>query len=439
MAPSSICIDGFNLSLRKGSGIATYGRNLNLALRDMGMKTHILYGPLAGRSRNNLLNQVALNDGASPPDREMRLARFMATEFSAWGRLAQPVTQTAAVQPSPAMSRAKADQWWAARDVFEAANRSYLKYKLFTPVRFSDPALAPGIMHWTCPMPLKAKAMANLYTIHDLVPLRMPFATLDNKRAFHRMCKTICRKADHVVTVSESARRDLIEMFGIDENRVTNTYQAASLPEALTARPDDEVAAEVEGIFGLGWRRYFLFFGAIEPKKNLGRVIEAYLSSGVQDPLVIIGGSAWLDEYETKMLYEDLVTVQTLKENTIRRADRIRRYDYLPLHSLVSLIRGAKATLFPSLYEGFGLPVLESMQLGAPVLTSTAGSLPEVAGEAALSVDPYDVEAIVRGIRALDADADLRSELSARGRIQATKFSPAAYGARLATVYAKLG
>lgn len=438
MAPSSICIDGYNLSLRKGSGIATYGRNLNLALRGLGMKTHILYGPLAGHSRNNLLNQIALNDGAAPPERELRFAQRIATEFSAWGRSAKPVTQTAAVQPSPAMSRAKADQWWSARDLFDAANRSYLKYRLFTPLRFSDPGLAPDVMHWTCPMPLKARGMANVYTVHDLVPLRLPFATLDNKRAFHRICKTICRKADHVVTVSESARRDLIDIFGIDENRVSNTYQAASLPEALTSRPDAEVSREVEGVFGLGWGRYFLFFGAIEPKKNLGRVIEAYLSSGVQDPLVIIGGTAWLDEYETKMLYEDLVTVQTLKENTIRRADRIRRYDYLPLHSLVSLIRGAKATLFPSLYEGFGLPVLESMILGAPVLTSTAGSLPEVAGDAALSVDPYDVEGIVKGIRALDADSGLRAELTARGRVQATKFSPAAYAERLSDVYGQI-
>jgi len=101
----------------------------------------------------------------------------------------------------------------------------------------------------------------------------------------------------------------------------------------------------------------------------------------------------------------------------------------------VSLIRGARATLFPSLYEGFGLPVLESMLLGTPVLTSTEGSLPEVAGDAALLVDPYDVDAIRQGILTLDADEDLRSELSARGREQAEKFSPERYQARLEEAY----
>jgi glycosyltransferase involved in cell wall biosynthesis len=107
----------------------------------------------------------------------------------------------------------------------------------------------------------------------------------------------------------------------------------------------------------------------------------------------------------------------------------------MPLRLLVSLIRGARATLFPSLYEGFGLPVLESMLLGTPVLTSTAGSLPEVAGDAALVVDPYDVDAIRDGIRTLDADEALRDDLSARGRQQAAKFSPERYQERLADAY----
>lgn len=95
--------------------------------------------------------------------------------------------------------------------------------------------------------------------------------------------------------------------------------------------------------------------------------------------------------------------------------------------------------LFPSLYEGFGLPVLEAMLLGTPVLTSTAGSLPEVAGDAAIMVDPYDVDAIRRGIRTIDADAGLREHLSAQGRIRAETFSPAAYRDRLTKLYGKIG
>jgi glycosyltransferase involved in cell wall biosynthesis len=105
---------------------------------------------------------------------------------------------------------------------------------------------------------------------------------------------------------------------------------------------------------------------------------------------------------------------------------------------LASLIRGARGVLFPSVYEGFGLPALEAMQLGAPVLASTGGSLPEVTGEAALLVDPFDVAAIRRAIEALDADEGLRGELSRRGPVQAERFSPAAYGKRLSELYARV-
>ena len=111
----------------------------------------------------------------------------------------------------------------------------------------------------------------------------------------------------------------------------------------------------------------------------------------------------------------------------------------MPFSMLISLIRGAKATLFPSLYEGFGLPVLESMALSTAVLTSTGGSLPEVAGDAAVIVDPYDVQAMTRGIQALDADEGLRLDLQARGLVQAGKFTPEAYQARLADLYRKVG
>jgi glycosyltransferase involved in cell wall biosynthesis len=434
-----ICIDGFNLAMPKGSGIATYGRNLNLALIGLGYETQIVYGPPGKIGRNPLLNEVALNDAPGASKGPPILKRFAATATSVFGRTAVKIVNSGVVLPSPASQRVKADIVWAAQDVFHTANRSHAKYKNITPLNLADVGSRPQVMHWTAPLPLIVRSVPNIYTIHDLVPLRLPFTTLDHKRRFYFLCKKLCRSADHIVTVSESAREDIIRVFKVDESRITNTYQSVSLPPALVNKSDEDVASELEGAFGLDWKRYFLFFGAVEPKKNLGRVIEAYLASGARDPLVIVGADGWLTELETKMLYEDLVSVQTLKDNLIRRSDRIRRYDFLPLPSLVNLIRGAKATLFPSLYEGFGLPVLESMQLGTPALTSTAGSLPEVAGEACMMVDPYDVQAITRAVRALDADQGLRDDLSAKGRLQAAKFSPHAYQDRLAGLYQRLG
>jgi glycosyltransferase involved in cell wall biosynthesis len=105
---------------------------------------------------------------------------------------------------------------------------------------------------------------------------------------------------------------------------------------------------------------------------------------------------------------------------------------------LISLIRGAKAVLFPSLYEGFGLPALEAMSLGTPVLASNTASMPEVVGEAALKVDPYDTRALVEGIRALDNDADLLGRLAEAGPIRAQEFSPERYQARLLKLYSKV-
>ena len=112
--------------------------------------------------------------------------------------------------------------------------------------------------------------------------------------------------------------------------------------------------------------------------------------------------------------------------------------DYAPFPLLVSLIRGAKALVFPSLYEGFGLPVLEAMSLGTPVITSNTASIPEVAGDAAMLVDPYDPRAIADAMKAISADSTLRDTLSGRGRVQAELFSADRYRDRLEALYDKL-
>jgi glycosyltransferase involved in cell wall biosynthesis len=441
LSTPSIGIDGFNLSLPKGSGIATYAFNLNHCLRNLGHETHIIYGPEQGLSKNNLLNEISLFDVKPPSTSALRQAASVARDIwaltSPLGRRATAIRPNGEVITRQVARQAPAcDALWAAKDLFHRANRAYSALGRVSPLRFDEGA-APDVVHWTCPLPIQAMKRPNLYTIHDLVPLRLPFTTLDNKRRFYSLCQHICAIADKVVTVSEHSKRDMVRILGVDEARVSVTHQSVDLPLAMTDRPEDEVAAEVDGVFGLDWRGYFIFFGAIEPKKNLARVIEGYLASGVDSPLVIIGGNAWLDDEDDNnfMLYDDLVEWSVLRDGVIRRADRVRVYDYLPFSLLVSLIRGAKATLLPSLYEGFGLPILESMLLRTPVLSSTEGSIPEVAGDAAILVDPYDSQAIRKGIVALDSDADLRADLIERGLKQSAKFSPAVYRDKLAELY----
>lgn len=437
----SVCIDGFNISLKRGSGVATYGRNLASCLTALGYETQILYGPERQLKTNPLLSEISLFDASPVPSRWQTMTSGWEWMFPPVTRRARRIDKSGIVilrQLAPRVPQM--DVHWSIPNVFHRANRAYITYRGMTPVRLGGAGTtAPSVMHWTCPLPMRAPKAANIYTFHDIVPLRLPFATLDNKRRFYFLCKRLLKRADHIVAVSETTKRDIIDVFGVPEDRITTTYQSADLARYVDAKTDEEAEREIRGVFNLDWRGYFLFYGGIEPKKNLPRIIEAYLASGSKTPLIVVGGHGWLEEDELRLMHHDLIEIRALRDQVLRREDRIRRYDYLPMALLVSLIRGAKATLFPSIYEGFGLPVLESMQLGTPVLTSTAGSLPEVAGEAALMVDPYDTQAIRRGIQALDADEGLRSGLSELGRAQAVKFSPQAHQKRLADVYKRFG
>lgn len=414
-----ICIDGFNLAMPRGSGIATYARNLLSSLAGLSYETQILLSSTQPLGKDNLLNQIAIFDDR-PAVRSPGLA-IAHRLLRSLGTRAVEVKIDGEVITDEITSRfPTAQKVWASHDLFHSANATHSAFRRFTPVKLG--AGAAEVMHWTCPLPLVAPGKANIYTLHDLVPLRLPYATLDNKRAYYAMCKTIAARADLVFTVSEHSRRDIIQLLGMDERRVVNTYQAVELPDRYLPRDSDDLAAALESNFGLSPDGYFLFFGALEPKKNLRRVAQAFAAAGLRSPLIVVG-EPWAN-FTTEFLD--------------RFGDFILRYDYLPAEQLRWLVAGAKATLFPSLYEGFGLPVLESMLLGAPVLTSTQGSLPEIAGEGALLVDPYDVDAIRAAIVQLDSDPDLRLELSSRGRRQAAKFSPAVYREKLRDAYARV-
>ena len=433
----SICVDGFNLAASQGTGIATYSRNLLEAAGRLGFRTEALFGPTLSPASVKPFGEVAILDPERPaaPLRFMqKVERDVRTRLSPLGRTAHPVVISQdVIWPGGEAARPRADRFWASNKLYFHASRAFKKHGRGTPVTFdTHDAPAPDVMHWTTLLPLRARNVPNIYTIHDLIPLRLPHTTLHNKPVFMAMCREVVRHADHIAVVSEATRQDVIRMLGVPEDRVTNTYQAVSLPKALTERPEQDVVTELEATFQLGWGDYFLHFGAVEPKKNLGRVVEAYLASGVTTPLVIVGGRGWLSEPETALLGH-------VKALCGPSSDRIHVYEYMSFATLVSLIRGARAVLFPSLYEGFGLPVLEAMSLGTPVLTSNQGSLPEVAGDAALQVDPYDVDALSQAIRMIDSETDWRADASARGKTQAALFNDDAYDARLRTLYAKVG
>ncbi|MEH3039424.1 MAG: glycosyltransferase family 1 protein [Sphingomonas paucimobilis] len=423
-----ILIDGYNLSLEKGTGVATYARNLSLEIGRIGHRTSVLYGSSGVRARDPLLQEIGFFDGEA----HVRRSRLR----DALGIVSPRAARAAAVPVSGRVVTRQFDArlphhdaLYNADNVFRRAHGRFHAWGSSTPV---DLPVRPDIAHWTYPLPVHVRGAANLYTLHDLVPLRLPYTTLDNKRRYLALIRRIARTADHIVTVSECSRRDIIDLIGLAPDRVTNTYQSVDIPARYRTMPEEQVVREVEGALGVGFKGYFVFWGSIEPKKNIGRMIEAYLASGVATPLVIVGAQAWRAEGELRML--DALKGDRKAKGDTRRA-RVIQLPYAPFGLLVSLIRGAKAALFPSLYEGFGLPVLEAMLLGTPVLCSDTASLPEVAGDAALCVDPYDTAAIAAALRMLDADTGLRDDLVRRGTDRAALFSPERYRTRLAALY----
>lgn len=428
-------IDGFNLALPRGTGVATYGYNLARAAREMGLGVEGMYGLRApfNRKLREIMFYESMGEGhETRPPRKLSLRGVRELSLLGRPKLAReiPLNDYSRVEKATFAHRLpQFDRLFTSPDLFDQAIRHFRRFGLFLPVRIPNP---PEIMHWTYPLPVRLVGARNIYTLHDLVPLRLPYATLDNKRHYYRLIHACIRKGDHICTVSEASKRDIEMLFPEAQGKVSNTYQSVHLPPSVTEVTDEEVEISVRQIFNLPYKDYFMFFGAIEPKKNVARLIEAYLAMGTKTPLVLVGSRAWGSDVELRLLKKD--ELQPLKA-TFRG---IRRIDYLPRSLLMRLVRGAKAVAFPSLYEGFGLPALEAMMLGTPVVTSSTSSLPEVVGEGALQVDPYKVGDIASALRRLDNDAALRDHLSAAGKKQAARYDMAAYQEQLAQMYSQV-
>jgi glycosyltransferase involved in cell wall biosynthesis len=422
-----IGIDGYNLAMPHGTGIATYGYTLGHVLQEAGHSITGVFGLHVGHDpalRETMffdrVGQEATGKRIFGGKWQRRLRSWHVTIDRRLEADAVEVPLTHRVDKQVFAERLpEFDRLVSSPGLFPLAMRYFNAHRRFLTLRMERP---PAIMHWTYPVPVRLEGACNIYTVHDLVPLRLPYTTLSDKPQFARLLRGCVSEGDHLCTVSDFSRADIIDRCGVAPDFITNTYQTALLPAEIEAETWEESARQVEGLFGLRARGYFLFFGAVEPKKNIGRLLEAFLGLGLETPLVLVGSRAWLSEGELSLLPAN--------------DPRIIRLDYLGRKALLRLMRAARAVLFPSLSEGFGLPVLEAMQIGTPVLTGNGSSLPEVAGKAALLVDPYSTAAIAHGIARLDADEGLRTALSEAGPPQAARFRPQAYLPRLEKMYA---
>jgi glycosyltransferase involved in cell wall biosynthesis len=428
-------IDGFNLALPKGTGIASYARTLAEALHGLGRRIDLIYGlnvhPESADELRETLFFAALAEGRSgeePPERVTLGGRARGLLLSPAARdLVEVPISGRVVRRGVATHVPAFDRLFTLHRLFWLGRRYLKRYGRLLPVRMVEP---PAVMHWTYPVPVRLLGARNVYTIHDIVPLRLPYLSLEDKAYHERLLRACILSADHILTVSQASRDDILDFLGAAPDAVTAIHQAVS--ESFSLRETSEVEArKLASLFDLEPQGYFLFYGATEPKKNIGRLIEAYLNASIERPLVIAGPAGWHSKEELRLL-------NGAHGKTLTRASQIRRIDYLPVKHLGLLLRGARALVFPSLYEGFGLPPVEAMLAGVPVITGDAGALPEIVGDAGLLVDPYDTDAIGAAMARIDSDADLRANLIAMGTSRARLFALGPYRDALDQFHARL-
>jgi glycosyltransferase involved in cell wall biosynthesis len=285
----------------------------------------------------------------------------------------------------------------------------------------------------------------KILTIHDLSFLRNPEFFSRRKNFWHKMInvKKLVKRFDRIVAVSENTKRDIVELCGVDENKIKVIYAGAGdefrkLSKSQIPNPNDQLPMikqiqntkykiqslnadekkllEVRSKYKLP-DEFILYLGTIEPRKNVGGIIRAYNELRYKNQelgnvkLVIAGGRGW----KFDNIYKEW------ERSEFR--DDIKFLGYVDSEDKVYLYNLASVFIYPSFYEGFGFPPLEAMASGVPVITSYASSLPEVAGEAALLVDPYKIDEIANGLEQTLTNRRLRDNLIKKGLEQASRFS----------------
>lgn len=286
---------------------------------------------------------------------------------------------------------------------------------------------SPDVIHannFFCPTGLTHARL--VYTLHDISFLRHPEFTTEQNRliCFNGVFKASLH-ADFIIAVSAYSRDSFLEVF---PHYPAERIAVVHLGSRFSPNPVSGPSSALSKRFGRG--EFWLSVGTLEPRKNLRRMLAAFseYKKGAKDsfPLVLAGGRGWMEEDLEEYI------------RSLGLEGAVAPLGYVSDEDLIWLYRNCFAFAYPSLYEGFGLPVLEAMTLGAAVITSNVSSLPEVAGEAALYVDPLDASDIARSFARLAGDGGLRESLKVRAIQQSQKFSWDRSAARTLAVYRQL-
>jgi glycosyltransferase involved in cell wall biosynthesis len=262
-------------------------------------------------------------------------------------------------------------------------------------------------------IPPKVGAMKRVITVHDLNFLLFPeFVDADSHRYYTNQISSAVNEADHIIADSHHTRQDIISILNVPANKVTTIHLAAN-PIFSFLAAEEEIKSTL-GRFGLS-ADFILYVGTLSPRKNIMTLFESYRrliqETNIQVPLVLVGGKGFQ--------YQEIFSA--IKD--LGLSSQVHHFEGLTDGDLARLYRAAGVFVLPSYYEGFGLPPLEAMHCGCPVIVSNRSSLPEVVGTAGLLIDADDVDGWAQAMQKVLSDPEKREVLSKAGIVQAKKFS----------------
>jgi glycosyltransferase involved in cell wall biosynthesis len=277
------------------------------------------------------------------------------------------------------------------------------------------PPLSADVFHGLNQRLPRKPPRRSVATFHDLFVLTAEYSTPEFRRRFEQQARQAAANSDLIIAVSEFTGRQVEDLLGIERSRIRVIPHGVRFP-GVGGRTGEREERE----------KMVLHVGAVQKRKNIARLVRAFESLPPEWTLVLAGSFGYGFEEILRAI-----------EQSARRA-AIRLAGYVDDREVARLYRRASVFAFPSLDEGFGMPVLEAMVWGVPVITSNRSALPEVAGDAALLVDPLEVDDIARGLRQLALDRDLQLEFSRRGKLRAAAFTWQAAVSRTFAVYREL-
>ena len=433
-----IMLDGHNLGLKEFTGIGVYAGNLASNLKAMGHDISILYAMSSGSKKfphNIQFYQSLANEGEASSSGILRWAYHGFPYY-----LSHVLGK--GLRPKEVSTNFSLENKGLSRKIPNGITPYNLPYLFRVSQAFSAIAAKnlsvnlpdSDILHLTLPLPISAKKVKKIVTVHDVIPLKVPLSTAVNIKQYVNILKSSLSDADLIFTVSNQSKLDLMETMNIPDKKIHVTYQSSFIPDSLRNLPEERINTVLER-YNLQHKKYFIFYGAVEPKKNVLRLLQAFSKAKTDCKLVVLGKNGWLFEQEEKFFEAQRYNQKYNQDAEQRFNPKVIRIPYSDFTEMMTLVKGARALAFPSLYEGFGLPVLEAMQMGTPVITSKTSCLPEVAGEAAYYVDPYSVDDIIKAIETLSTDDVLAAKLSALGLEQAKNFSEEKYRENLSIGY----